>query len=150
METKRIEEKALSYFDQGFNCSESVLKSLVEAFSIKSDCVPKIATGFGGGYGKKGEVCGAISGAVMALGIKYGRESSKEKDKKEKLYGRVQDLIDAFTKKYNCTRCMDLLGCDMSTPEGKDKYKKEGLHQNKCAKLLSLAVKETIRISENW
>ncbi len=150
MQTKEIEKKALSYYEQGFNCAESVLKSLAEAFGIKSSYVPRIASGFGGGFGKRGEVCGVISGAVMVLGIKYGRDSGKEKEKKEKLYGRVYGLMDAFTKKFKSTGCMEILGCDLSTPEGLDKYKKEGLRQSKCMKLISFAVKETIKISENW
>ena len=87
---------------------------------------------------------------IFGAGIKYGRDSGKEKEKKEKLYSKVCGLMDAFTKEFKSTGCMEILGCDLATPEGLDKYKKEGLQQSKCMKLISFAVKETIEISENW
>ncbi len=70
------------YHDQGFNCCESTLQGLGDYLGVKSDLIPSIATGFGGGIGHTGGVCGAITGAVMALGIKYGRRDPRIKKKR--------------------------------------------------------------------
>jgi len=65
-------EKAVTRFLQGYNCAQSVLSTMFEYWNGKNELIPKIATAFGGGIGRCGSVCGALTGGVMALGIKYG------------------------------------------------------------------------------
>jgi C_GCAxxG_C_C family probable redox protein len=141
-----IEKITIDYFNSGFNCSESVLLSLVEAMNVKCSCIPKIATGFGAGFGRQGEVCGAITGAVMALGLKYGRSNGKDQDAKEEMYKIVDDFIKSFKKKFKNIRCIDLTGCNMLTPEGLKKIKDENLHTNICTKLVAFAAKEAAKL----
>jgi len=96
---KTVGQKAKENFKIGFNCAESVLKSLADEMSIECSCIPKIATGFGAGLGRHGEICGAITGAVMALGLKYGRSDTKDPEAKEKAYAIVDGFIKTFKSK---------------------------------------------------
>jgi C_GCAxxG_C_C family probable redox protein len=92
-----IIDKALSYFTSGYNCAESTLLAIAkDALEVDSDLIPKIATGFGGGISRKGYVCGAVSGAVMGFGLKYGRNNPEEL--RAKTYNRVVEFYKQFQK----------------------------------------------------
>ena len=64
--------------EEGWLCSESVLQALAAALNVSSELIPRIATGFAAGMGRSGETCGAISGAILGLGLRYGRDNLKE------------------------------------------------------------------------
>ncbi len=133
-------ERALGYFAQKFNCAESALLGLVEGHDLKCDCAPRIATGFGGGIAGCGEACGAVTGAIMALGLKYGRERADDLEAKNALYAKVRVLIDAFEKEFGSSRCLDLTGCNMRTPEGLEMAKQRRLHDEFCPRFVAFAV----------
>jgi C_GCAxxG_C_C family probable redox protein len=143
-----IEKITTDYFNSGFNCADSVLLSLVEAMNAKCSCIPKIATGFGAGFGRQGEVCGAITGAIMALGLKYGRSGLERRDreKKEEIYKIVDGFIKSFEKKFKNIRCIDLTGCNMLTPEGLKKFEDKNVHTNICAQLVAFSAKEAAKL----
>jgi C_GCAxxG_C_C family probable redox protein len=112
-------EKAVAKFKEGYNCSQSVLFGFSEELNINKDMALRIANGFGAGMGRKQEVCGAISGAIMVLGLLYGRSENEGKEKQERTYAKVQDLMDEFKKEYGTVNCRELLGgCNLLTPEG--------------------------------
>ena len=136
---KTVGEKAKENFKIGFNCAESVLKSLTTEMGIECSCIPKIATGFGAGLGRYGEICGAITGAVMALGLKYGRSDTKDPEAKEKAYAIVDGFIKAFESNFKNVRCIDLTDCNMLTPEGLQKAKDDNVHKNVCTDLVVFA-----------
>jgi len=136
---KTVGEKAKENFKIGFNCAESVLKSLTTEMGIECSYIPKIATGFGAGLGRHGEICGAITGAVMALGLKYGRSDTKDPEAKEKAYAIVDGFIKAFESKFKNVRCIDLTDCNMLTPEGLQKAKDDNVHKNVCTDLVVFA-----------
>ena len=123
-------EDAVKYFNSGFNCAESVLLALSEVLNITNDCIPRIATGFGGGM-RTGDICGAVSGAVMGLGLHYGRTTAEEKKKRNCTYAVVEEFVDQFRKIHGSIICRELLGVDVHTEEGRINYKKGNLHQ-KC------------------
>lgn len=79
-------KSAGDFHNLGFNCCESVLLGASEFLGVTSELIPKIATGFGGGIGHTGRICGAVTGAVMALGIKYGRTSPQDIHTRDQLY----------------------------------------------------------------
>jgi len=143
---KTVGEKAKENFTNGFNCTESVLKSLTAEMGIECSCIPKIATGFGAGFGRHGEICGAITGAVMALGLKYGRSDTKDPEAKEKAYAIVDDFIKTFESKFKNIRCIDLTGCNMLTPEGLQKAKYNNVHKNICTDLVVFAAIEAAKL----
>jgi len=141
---KMIEEVAAEYFDKGFNCAESTLLALADYFKINNTLVPAVASGFGGGIGRYGEVCGAVSGAVMALGAVHGRNRTQGQDQelKEKMNGLVQEFLKKFKERYGSLKCIDLSGCDLLSDEGRVKYKNENVHKNICYNLVKFAVIE--------
>lgn len=125
-------EIAEKTFQDGFNCSQSVLLAYAGDLKLPDDLALKIANGFGGGMGRKQEVCGAVSGAVMVIGLIHGRGRNDGKEKTEETYRKVQEFIDAFKKKHGTVSCKELLpGCCLMTEEGQ-KYFTDNNLKDKC------------------
>ncbi|MFH1312703.1 MAG: C-GCAxxG-C-C family protein [Candidatus Eisenbacteria bacterium] len=97
-----------------------MLLSVAESKGIKSDLIPRIATGFCSGIARTSGMCGAISGGIMAIGLFTGRSSPHETV--ADCYDRVRDLIGRFQTKYGSTDCEVLTGCDLDTDEGMQKF----------------------------
>jgi C_GCAxxG_C_C family probable redox protein len=133
-----ISQKAAALFEKGFNCAESVSMAMSDFLGIKTDIIPKIATPFGGGIGRRGSVCGAASGAIMAIGLKYGRMEPDED--KEKAYGLALKFYERFEKEFGSVLCYDLIECDLTTSEGRKKAKDLKIHEEKCFKFVERAV----------
>jgi C_GCAxxG_C_C family probable redox protein len=126
---KIAEEK----FRSGFNCSQSVLFGFIDELKIDRDTAFKISNGFGGGMGRKQEVCGAVSGAIMAIGLLYGRCEKDGPEKQEITYSKVRELIDSFKEEFNSVNCKELLsGCVLMTEEGQKQFKENGLKERCC------------------
>ncbi|MHA2038043.1 MAG: C-GCAxxG-C-C family protein [Promethearchaeota archaeon] len=125
-------EKAVSYFAQSFSCSQSILASYSPKLGLDKDLALKIATGFGGGMGRLGGTCGAVSGAIMVIGLKYGRFEIKDTESKEKTYSLVRKFIDDFIKVNGSITCNKLLECDINTPEGMKKAYDNNLFKTLC------------------
>lgn len=138
MSNRTAKETALDYFAQKYSCAESVLLGLVEAHGIDCPNAPRIASGFGGGVGSFGEICGAISGAVMVLGLKFGRDSV-DAEQKVICYEKVSRLLEAFENEFGSVRCDALTDCVMRTPEGKARAKELDLHNTLCPKFVAFA-----------
>ncbi len=141
---------AVGYFGKGYNCAESVLMGLAESGAVEeSDLMPRIATGFGGGVGRCGEICGALSGGIMALSLRFGRTNPDDKEARARTYPKVAGLVEAFEQEFGNVRCLDLTGCDMQAEEGRAEFEKRGLHAGLCAKLVKFATEETSRLLSN-
>lgn len=125
----QVSERSGDLFASGLCCSEGVLTAVAENQGIDSDLVPGIATGFCGGMAYTGNMCGAVSGAIMALGMLLGRR--KPEDPRDDLNDAVRKLLSGFEGKFGSTNCMDLLGCDLGTPEGMEKYRNDNL-RDRC------------------
>lgn len=120
-------------FREGFNCAQSVLYSYAQELKIEKDMALRIATGFGGGMGRKQEVCGAVSGGIMVLGLIYGRGENDDRKKQDETYAKVRELIDAFKKEYGTICCRELLpGCVLLTEEGQKQFKENNLKEKCC------------------
>jgi C_GCAxxG_C_C family probable redox protein len=144
--SKDVSEIAVGYFTEGYNCAESVFKALSEALGLEGPYIPKIASGFGAGMARHGEACGALSGAILALGMVFGRETSQ--DSREGIYGKVDNLVRAFEYEFGSVGCIELTGCDLLTPEGKEAFAKDQLHGRLCARLVAFAAREGMRLLE--
>jgi C_GCAxxG_C_C family probable redox protein len=121
-------DTAVKKFKEGFNCAQSVLYSYAKELGMDPDLALRIANGFGGGMGRKQEVCGAVSGGILALGLKYGRGEQDGKERQEKTYAEVRELIDAFIKEHRTVCCKDLLsGCSLLTEEGRKQFMADNL-----------------------
>ena len=98
--------------------------------------------------GRHGETCGALVGATMALGLKYGREDVSDSAAKANTYAKVESLLQAFKDKYDTVVCRDLIGCDFQTPEGNERFKRENLNVE-CAKFVGFTAREALRIASD-
>ncbi len=101
----------------------------------------KIACGLGAGMGRKEEVCGAVTGGILVLGLRHGRGEKDEKSATELAYLKTRELIDLFTARHGTVICRQLLnGCELTTEEGQRQFKENDmLHKicNRC--VLSVA-----------
>lgn len=137
METKK--KKAVYLFDNGFNCAQSVLTVFGSLFDLEPEITLKIACGFGAGMGRLQETCGAVTGAFMVIGLKYGKMKEEDEAAKEKTYGLIQEFSAAFRKIHGSLKCQDIIECDINTPEGNQFYEKNNLHQ-KCTSCIEDSV----------
>ncbi len=134
-------ELAVTRFEQGYSCAQAVFSALAEPRGLERDAAFRIAAGFGGGLARSGQTCGCITGAIMALGLAQASVSPEEnRSKKEKTYVRVQRFLREFAQRHGSTACLDLLGCDISTPEGLARARQNGLFQSRCTKLVRDAI----------
>jgi len=140
------EKTAVSCFDEGFSCSQAVLTAYCDLFDLDRNTALKISQPFGGGIAHQGETCGAVSAAFMVIGLKYGRIQADDLEAREKTYEKILDFIDQFSSKYGSTVCNELLGSDMSTPEGFKKAEDAGVFDTLCPKLIQSSVKILDRI----
>ena len=114
-------ENAAVQFGNGFSCSQSVFATFAPDLGLKKEDALKIASAFGGGMVRQGEVCGAVTGALMTLGLKYG---SKTADDEEKVRQASQKLMQRFKEENGSILCRDLLGHNLNTSEKLEKRKK--------------------------
>ncbi|MFW9872830.1 MAG: C-GCAxxG-C-C family protein [Candidatus Thorarchaeota archaeon] len=125
-------EQAVSCFQDGFNCSQSILSTFSVEYGLNRDIALKLATGIGGGTGLLGKTCGAVTGALMVIGLKYGKDSIEDDAAAEKTFSLVQEFIKEFTEINGSSTCDDLLDCDISTPEGLNTAKEKNLFTTLC------------------
>ena len=130
-------ELAVTRFQEGFSCSQAVFSPYAEAMGLDKDTALKISGTFGGGMGRTGQTCGAVTGAMMALGLKYGATNAADKETKEHAYARVQEFSRCFAARNGTDlSCKALLGCDISTPNGQQMASELGLYKSICPKLV--------------
>jgi C_GCAxxG_C_C family probable redox protein len=144
---ENLAEKAVSFFKEGFICSESVLMAMQDYLGLEIN--PKIATGFGGGVGRKGSVCGAVTGSILAINLKYGREKLEDNDIKEKAFSKALEFYNKFEEKMESAICYDIIKCDLKTEEGQKTFKDNNLLEEKCFKCVEISVDILLEIFES-
>ena len=119
---------------------------MCQKLGIKNDLVPRIATAFAGGMGRSGEVCGAVVGAVMCIGVKHGRDEVGQPE------GKAQELaaefLRAFRDEMGTINCRELTGFDLSTPEGLQAFRKSDVPMRVCLRAVGFAYDETLKLLE--
>lgn len=103
-----IKQRAGELMDAGYGCAEAVLMACAEDQGIESPLIPGIASGFCGGIGSsKRMICGAVSGAIMALNLVYGRQTPDQS--KDENYDAVNEFVRRFKEMFSTTNCETLL-----------------------------------------
>lgn len=138
MDTDRS-QLAVSRFQEGFSCSQSVLSAFSGTFGLDLNLSLKISQPFGGGIAHLGEMCGAVSGALMVIGLKYGRTKAEDIQAREKTYQLVRKFIIRFKEAHGTIICKELLGYDLDTEEGYKKAEEEKLFETFCPGLVQLS-----------
>jgi C_GCAxxG_C_C family probable redox protein len=119
----RLEEKELSevkeadnQFERGYSCAPSVLSAYSEQFGLEKELALKIACAFGGGIGRTGRTCGAVTGAVMVIGLKHGQADVADEESRQETHRLVKEFIDKFVTLHGSVECRELIGYDLSNP----------------------------------
>jgi C_GCAxxG_C_C family probable redox protein len=141
-------ERAVSLFSEGFNCAQAVLAAFGPDLGLERELALKLAGAFGGGMGRMGEACGAVTGGLMALGLKFGPTRAGDEAAKERAYGLACRFFKEFKARNGSVLCRELLGCDLSTPEGRKRAKETGLHSSRCPGFVRAAAEILERLLE--
>jgi C_GCAxxG_C_C family probable redox protein len=131
MYSKRVEQ-AVRHFQDGFNCSQAVLASFAAEMGLDECLALRLATPFGGGMGRRGEVCGAVSGALMVLGLQAGTSDPQGKAAKEAAYQLAERFHQRFEARHDSILCRELVGCDIRSPQGLALARAEGRFESRC------------------
>ncbi len=130
---ERADVAVQKFTEEGYNCAQSVLYSFCDDLQIDKDTALKIACGFGGGMARKQEVCGAVTGGIMVLGMAHGRGEKGGREIMTENYKEINDLMDKFKKKHGSYMCRHLLEeCKLATPEGQKFFHENDLKNKVC------------------
>ena len=113
---------AASRAEEGWLCSEAVLQALAESLNISSELIPKVATGFAAGMGRSGEVCGAVSGAILGLGLRFGRNDLQENPPDTRPHWFASEFVKEMKERHGSVTCAGILGLDLQDPEDMKRY----------------------------
>ncbi len=137
-------ELAARYHDTGYGCGQAVLAPFAEDYGLSEELALKISTGFGSGMGRMCEVCGALTGAFMVIGLKHGKvitDGTKYGSNTETTYRLVSELARKFEAINGSIYCRDLIGHDLSNDEQRAEVVKQGLFKSVCGKCILDAVR---------
>jgi C_GCAxxG_C_C family probable redox protein len=125
--------EALDCFKKGYFCSQAVLMAFCQELGMDRETALKVASGFGGGMGRMGEVCGAVTGAFMVLGLEAWGTELPSPEEKNKVVARIREFSETFKERHGSILCKDLLGgCLIGTPEGYKEASDKGLFLSVC------------------
>lgn len=131
-------QQVVAAFESGFNCSQAILCSYGPDHGLSPLHALQVASGFGGGMAR-GDTCGAVTGALMVLGLRYGPQDTSDKAANADVYSKIADFCAKFESRCGSVTCRELLGCDLSTPEGMDHAKSNDLFRTICPKMVEEA-----------
>ena len=129
-------EQAENSFRSGYLCAPSVLSTFCEELGLDKEMALKIATGFGAGISGRSQICGGVTGAIMAIGLKYGRGTDDPKDVQERTFNIVNEFIDKFMARHETIICKELIGYDLTKPKERILASKSGVYKTICPKLV--------------
>jgi C_GCAxxG_C_C family probable redox protein len=132
-------ERADQLHTQGANCAQAVACAFAEDLGADRIMTLRMATGFGGGMGRTGATCGALSGAFMALGLAFGMQETSDQAAKERTYALVAEAARRFRERTGATTCRELLGLDLGVPEQLQAAKDRNLFATQCAGYIKTA-----------
>jgi len=136
--------EAVACFKGGFSCTQALLSTFSEELGMDRETACKIASGFGGGVGRTGNICGAVSGAIMVIRLKYGKAVPETCAERERTYELVQEFVREYTALHGSVNCTELLGYDLSNPEAYAEAQEKRIAGQKCPKL----VEDTVLVLE--
>jgi C_GCAxxG_C_C family probable redox protein len=133
------EEKAAELFSNGYNCAQSVLGAFCEENGLDKNTAFKLANGFGGGI-RCGELCGAVTGAIMVIGLKCGFYIEKDFSQKGFCNKKSHEFIEKFKEINKSALCRDLLGVNIQSPDDFNTPEAQEAHKIICPKMIASAV----------
>jgi len=113
MESKINE--VMEYFGGGYSCAQAIVVAYCEDLGLNKEAALKISCGFGAGMARLSQVCGAVSGASLIIGLKYGKFKADDHAAREKTYKLIQEFERQFKEKHGSANCRELLSVDFLT-----------------------------------
>jgi C_GCAxxG_C_C family probable redox protein len=138
-------DQAVARMQEGYSCSQAVFASFAPRFGFHEDLALKMTAPFGGGIARHGYVCGAVTGALLILGLRFGSNLPKEN---QTAYEITNEFIRRFEARHGEILCRKLIGFDISTPEGSQTAKESGTFQTLCPELVRSAAGITAELLE--
>jgi C_GCAxxG_C_C family probable redox protein len=129
-------DDALASFKSGFTCSSAVFSAFSDELGLDGETAEKIACGFGAGISKTGNICGAVSGAILVIGLKYGKTKQGDDAATEKTRAFVREFMQEFTEHHGSVNCTELLGYNLSNPDEYENARDSKLFVTKCQELV--------------
>ncbi len=139
---------ARRYFSGNHNCAQSVMKAMLVETKMDFDQVIPLTAGLGGGVAHEGSVCGAVTGAIAALGVLNSRHYTDLVKHKEAAYKDSEEFIRRFKEVHGSVHCNDLTGIEMADLKARQKAMEGGLFAQRCPKFVENAVRIALEISE--
>lgn len=121
---------------QKFSCSQSVLAAFADDLGLDRDAALGLGAGFSGGLGGRGEICGALTGAIMAAGMKHGWRRGDDSDARAATEWVVNRLVERFEESHGSTICRDLLDYPVSSNAERAAARESGLITVDCGKFI--------------
>ncbi|HUI31467.1 MAG TPA: C-GCAxxG-C-C family protein [Candidatus Acidoferrales bacterium] len=135
-------EKAVETFLGGYLCSQAVFSTYGPLYGIDEKQAMKIGTGFGAGMARMQDVCGAVTGAFMVIGAKYGNVDAADRQSVGKTYQDVRKFADRFRELHGTIVCKEILGgIDLNTEGGQKEFKEKNMVKTICAQCVRDAAK---------
>ena len=128
-------KQTLACFKEGFNCTQAILSTYGPQFGLDRESAVRIARAFGSGMGM-GETCGAVTGALMVIGLKHAGLKGRSLFSKDRTEDIAREFVARFKARNGTTECRELLGCDVSSFGGLKTAKKEKHFKKRCPKFV--------------
>jgi C_GCAxxG_C_C family probable redox protein len=125
-------ELASEYMRKGYNCAQSIMKAYAGEVGMNQEDAIRMASALGGGLGRNGHICGAVSAAALIIGMKFGTIDPLDFPAKEKAYNKTSELLEKFSAENRSVLCKELIGYDMKNSEELRKAREEGVFIKQC------------------
>jgi len=127
-------QSAAATFDSGFSCSQAVFTAFSDGYGLDRENALKLSQALGGGMAHLGFTCGAVTGAFLAIGLRFGRSRAEDLAAKEKTYAVMTEFVRRFRARHGQDlSCPGLIGTDLATPNGFKAAVDRNLFQTRCA-----------------
>ncbi len=141
-------EQAQKMFGEGHSCSQSILATFADRFNLDRVTALKLACSFGGGMGRQGMTCGAVTGSIMVLGLAAGRVDPEDEAARDRSDALVQEFFRRFKEKHTTLNCNELTGVEMACPEARTEANEAGTFDNVCPGLVGFAAEVVTELLE--
>lgn len=129
-------EDAEALFTGGFNCAQAILAAYGADLGLERSVALKLAAAFGTGMADTGQICGAVSGSLLVIGLRFGAANAWNKMQKARVQKRADEFIEKFSALHGGISCRDLIGADLNTREGRKEARGNNVFDKLCVRFV--------------
>lgn len=139
------QNKALTYFREGYICAQAILLTMQEYWKVEHPLEPKVACAFGSGIGRRGSLCGAVTGGVIAISWKFGTNEPSSA-KRQRAYALALKFYNHFVDRCGSAMCRELIGYDLTNSKEAEQARQSNVYQEKCTRFLEIAIELLMKL----